>query len=362
MGHLSKLRAVEGVLCLHSNDLKSLHGLHNLRVVKTAFWNYAPRTISIHGNPCLVDIEAISGVSSDDGYLILYSDDVSQYCRRPEKNSDFHRNILQIVQGPALKPLHTHAWTEKVHHDYSGFGRSTHNKNLNYLQDLEVESDTLVLSFSELNGNLGGLFYNRFPLLVDGVNTHKLFLRDPTRRWFHGGIPGLSKNIQGTVDYFCHIAEAHRYRRIICIGISAGAYMSLLVGHQIGATDILLFAPQTFIDPENREKAGDTRWQDYLDRLPKDVPMKYLDLAELYRQKPKVSARIHVHYGADECMDAAHVRHLAEVVEMKQFAYPVNDHMISIYLDRKLGMLNEIVARFIRIVDEPALTTFSGIG
>lgn len=61
-----------------------------------SWWNKVPCTVSINGNPELVDVTALAGVGTDDDYLILHADNVTQYKLRPPVDSRFHQNILQI--------------------------------------------------------------------------------------------------------------------------------------------------------------------------------------------------------------------------------------------------------------------------
>lgn len=340
---LAQLRRIGGMLGLSHNALRDLTGLENLTSVRTTLWNKVPRTVSINGNPELVDVTALAGVGTDDDYLILHADNVTQYKLRPPVDSRFHQNILQIHEGPEKRPFPTYLWTGKTTHDYRHFRRTTHNTKLTYLHDFETDADVLVLSFSGVNGKLGGVFNNRYPLITDGIATHKVFINDTSHRWYHGGVPDLTGDMQETIAYLRHLRNHRSYKKVVCIGVSMGAYMALLVGHQIGATDILAFAPQTFIDPTNRQQHGDRRWASMLRHLPPSAPAHFLDLAELYRTPANGSPRIQLHVGARLQADVIHAEHLAAVTPLALHAHDAEVHHISLHLDRVRGELNPLI-------------------
>jgi hypothetical protein len=126
------------------------------------------------------------------------------------------------------------------------------------------------------------------------------------------------------------------------VGASMGGYMALLTGYVIHATDIIAFAPQIFLDEDNRKKYSDKRWSSMLKKLPSDVKPEYMDLAKLFQMKTNTKSRIQIHYASRLLLDKYHIEHLGDHTNVKLFAYDVDDHYISIYLD-KFGRLNPIV-------------------
>lgn len=343
---LARLRRVNGMLGLARNRLASLSGLEGLERLATTRWGTQARTLVIHTNPALVDIEALAGVGTADDYLVLHCDDLRQYVRRPRLDTPFHRNILQIHQAPDQRVVPTYLWTGKRSHDYGRFRAATHNPKLVYLHDFETEADTLVLSFSGLNGTLGGVFHNRFPLIVEGIATHKVFVNDTRNQWYQGGIPGVTADLAGTLALLRQLARHRDYRKIVCVGVSMGGYMALLAGREIGASDVLAFAPQTFLDPANRARYGDTRWAKLLKGLPAGAPSRHLDLAELYRAGG-APPNIRLYYGRGTALDVCHVEHLAAVATVTRCGFDVDDHYISIHMDRRLGVLNDEIRRVV---------------
>ncbi len=340
---LSKLVKVNGMLGLANNKLECLDGLENLCFLKTVKWGIESRTLVIRGNKELRDITAVKNVQTDDRYIIIYCDSIRQYEKRPSCTDPFHSNVLQIHDVQNKRVVPTWQWITKNSHDYSFFRQTTHNKILTYMHDFELDSDTLVISFAGVGGNLGGVFYNRYGLIVNRINTHKIFINDTLNRWYQSGIPGITANIAETIEYISFLKGTNKYRKVVCIGQSAGGYMSLLVGHQIGATDVVAFAPQTFLDQANRTYYGDSRWSQLLKKLPENIPHRYLDLREIYKQPQQNDARIHVHYSMRQALDVKHIEHLGDFPGLLRHPYDSETHEVSIYLDRELNILNNII-------------------
>ena len=347
ISQLAKLEHIHGMLGLAKNQLVSLEGLGNLATLKTVRWGQEVRTLLLHQNPGLTDITALGNILTEDRYLTVFLDDPLQYRKRPALNSRFHQNILELHDAKRNRLIPTYSFVKKPAHDYGHFRKTTHNRLREYIIDLETEAEILVLSFTGMNGNLGGMFYNRFPLVTDAVRTHKVFVRDPQHLWYHGGITGITRNLHETIDLIQHIARAKAYRRVVCVGASMGGYMALLSGYLIGATDIVAFSPQTFIDSVNRARYGDQRWAKELGRLPTDIPPRYLDLAILYQESSKRPEKIQVFYGKRVTLDELHVRHLGKHVEVEVNAYDVDNHAISMHMAQQ-GDLNGIIQDLLR--------------
>ena len=347
VSEIKNLTRVNGMLGLAFNQLHSLDGLENLNFLKTVKWGQQIRTIVLQGNTELADISSLKNIETEDSYIVMYLDDIDQYKVKPEVKSRFHKNILELhVSNKNESIFPTFHFVNKMNHDYSNFRKTTHNKLRVLLTDFETDADTLILSFSGLGGNLGGMFYNRYHLITNGIKTHKIFINDTASLWYLAGIPGITRDIHGTINLIEKLALHNKYRKIICIGASMGGYMSLLTGYLIGATHIVVFSPQTFLDEDNRKKYGDSRWSGLMKKLPKNIPLSYLDLSLLYRDMSKKNFNIQIHYSSMLMLDRVHVEHLGLGQNAEYHPYDVESHYITIYLD-KLGMLEPIINKIL---------------
>mgnify|MGYP000031649953 CR=1 FL=1 len=343
---LANLVEVNGLLSITYNKLTSLVGLEQLQRIETRRWGKNSISFKCYGNPKLIDLSALANIASHDRYLIVYLDASIKY-KWPLSNSIFFKNILEIHDNKTKEIIPTYTINKKHHTDYQYFRTTTHNKILTELFDLETNSDTLVLSFTGAYGNLGGLFHNKYGLITEGIDTHKIFIMDPENSWYNSGIQGVTRNLMETLAFLQAIIAQKMYRRIVCMGASMGAYLALIVGNILQVDEVLAFSPQTFLDKGNRAHYGDIRWGALLKKLPKDVPAELLDLNLFFQQHLNTKTQFYLHYGDKLEIDKSHIEHLPEQANIHKVAYPVDDHYITVMLHKK-NKLNPIIQRSLR--------------
>ena len=261
--------------------------------------------------------------------------------------SNFHKNILEIIEAKTQKYIPTFKFIKKTSHDYQNFRKTTHNKLLTHLFDFEIKNaKILIISFVGYNGFLGGVFYNKFPLITDNINTHKIFIHDKNNSWYHKGIPNWTNNLVETIELIKKLKSYKKYKKIVCFGASMGAYMALLAGKLIKADKIVAFAPQTFLDKENRIKYQENRWQKDLDiKIPQNIDKKYIDLDLLYKDGCN-GIDIQIHYAKNLPLDLKHINHLKASC-IKKTGYNIDSHYVSIYL-RDKGKIDDIILSAIK--------------
>ena len=339
---LKNLYQINGMLNLLNNNLTTLAGLENLKVIKTTKWNGKNITISIANNKNLKDIEALKNVQTFDNYIILYFDWENNYTKKPKNDSNFHKNILELYDFKTSTIIPTFKFIDKKNHNYENFRKTTHNNLLTYMVDFELDADILILSFVGFNGFLGGVFYNKYPLITDGINTNKVFIHDKNNSWYHNGIPNHTKNIEETIKFIRKLTQVKKYKRIICFGASMGAYMSLLIGKLLAVHKVVAFAPQIFLDKNNRDKYSEDRWASSLAKLStQNIKKEYLDLNLLYKSKSDTTTDIEIHYAKNVELDVKHIEHL-EDKSVNKIKYDIDSHYVSIYL-RDTNQLDNII-------------------
>lgn len=353
---LSKLSVIKGMLGVAYNNLTTLGGLENLQTIHTTKWNAQNRTIAIHNNPDLEDISALENtLNNEDYYLIISIDSYQQYKKRPSLESNFHKNILELYEKSTHKFIPTYKFIAKESHNYENFGKTTHSSKLTYMLDFEVDSDVLIISFSGFNGWLGGIFNSRYPYIIGKMKTNKIFIMDKNNSWFHGGIEGITKNMQETINLLKDVISQKKYSKILCVGASMGGYMALLCGKLLGATNIVAFSPQTFIDNSNRKKHNDIRWSDELDELNKsNIDKSYFDLRPFYEESFNDNVNIEIHYSKEIKLDKVHAKYL-DNKKINLIAHDDCDHYIAVCLHKK-GVLEELILKNLSLnVQEKAI-------
>lgn len=141
------------------------------------------------------------------------------------------------------------------------------------------DTSNLVVAFSSLNawGEKAKEFDWR--TLADDETISSILVRDLDDTWYNRNPVGPSTDLRDLVAYVR--SRARKYRRVVCIGSSMGAYAAIAVGKLIDADQVVAFSPQTLIDADRLEAYGDDRWSDYFRRLPKTAVKDLITLAAL---------------------------------------------------------------------------------
>jgi hypothetical protein len=178
--------------------------------------------------------------------------------------------------------------------------------------DLQPESSTLLILFGGIAGGVSIPVFEFFKQTA-GLPVKKAFFRDPRRGWYQLGIPGVGDTILDIRAFLDDLVKRSGARRLVMAGASAGGYAALLFGAWCHADVVLAFSPQTFIDVENRQNVGDSRWQPQIDALHASLRNRpaVLDLDDLL---PPGDSRtcFQVHVSTDDPLDLLHARRIAD--------------------------------------------------
>ena len=116
---------------------------------------------------------------------------------------------------------------------------------------------SLVVAFSSLGGGAGGVAHHEFvrSCAQAGIS-HSFYVTDAKQSWM---LLGLTDGGGGFADVVAAVAaEAHALRpsRLTLVGASMGGYAALRAAlalrHCFPDVVVLAFAPQVFLDPEER--------------------------------------------------------------------------------------------------------------
>ncbi len=342
---LGRLKIINGIFASSYNNLTSLDGLENVTNLMTKKWGNMYFTLKIYGNPLLKDIKGLCNIQTKENYVVIYFDNEIRYSKKPDSDSLFHRNILELHDFKTNELVPTYTFTKKEEHNYKNFKTATHNKLFNSLFDFEsADAKILVLSFTGAYGNLGGLFYNKFPLITEGINTHKIFIMDPSHAWYNSGIKPFTRDMDENIHFIRKIIETKKYNKVVCMGASMGAYFSLILGCCLKdlVNEVLTFSPQIFLDKANRAKHGDTRWEKLIQHFPKKMKKEYWDLNLLFNKHKNTTTQFNIHYALNDALDKAHIEHLPRQNNINLIAYNTDSHYITRML-HKQNALNDII-------------------
>src|SRR4051794_39285534 len=176
--------------------------------------------------------------------------------------------------------------------------------------DLTPESKTLLVLFGGIAGGVSIPVFEFFRV-SEGYPTKRVFLRDPRRGWYQLGIPGVGDSAMAVKSLLDETITRSGAERVVMAGASAGGYAALLFGSLCGADVTVAFSPQTFIDADNRQQSGDTRWQEYIDALHASASGRgaIFDLLTVLPGHDKTSH--HLHVSTDDRLDLIHAERMS---------------------------------------------------
>ena len=194
--------------------------------------------------------------------------------------------------------------------------------------DLEGDGTSLLVLFGGIAGGVSMPVFEFFRLTT-GLPAKKAFLRDPRRGWYQLGIPGVGETAADVRAFLDAVIARSGAERVVMAGASAGGYAALLFGAWCGADDVLAFSPQTFIDAENRLRAGADRWQEQIDDLYTAMAQRSptLDLVDVLAAAA-AKTRFQLHISRDDRLDMLHGERLAGCHGVEIFAHENGGHRL----------------------------------
>ncbi|ARU55011.1 hypothetical protein OLMES_0924 [Oleiphilus messinensis] len=155
----------------------------------------------------------------------------------------------------------------------------------------------------------------------------KLFIRDPSKSWYHGNIDGLAEGIEDLLAKIKVITDKYPMEHVTFLGSSMGGFAALLFGILLNIGKIIAFGPQIRINP-------------HLPNNPKnDSQIEYKDLTPLINSS---TAEIDIYIGLNELADIYHVQDIKQsdnVRVQRLFGQP---HNVMLFLT-KINCLDTII-------------------
>jgi hypothetical protein len=228
--------------------------------------------------------------------------------------------------------------------------------------DLDPPSDTLLIAFGGMRGQLG-LPPFEFFRSTGSIPVKRLFVRDLEQVWYHRGVPGHGSSLEEFASSLVQILERERVTRLVLAGNSAGGYAALVFGGLLAADHVLAFAPQTVLEPDVLAEWDDHRWDEQLQDLLDTgrLDRGWADLREALPARAPVAGReprlseSDVFYDASFAIDRLHAERLAGVPGLR--LHPREGGRHSIIRDmRASGELSALLKRALLGAPDAALS------
>jgi hypothetical protein len=200
------------------------------------------------------------------------------------------------------------------------------DESVGHIYDFSAGSDVVLVAFGALNQQPTIPVFEFFSLLQD-VDVDKIFVRDLDQLFYHGGVRGLGSSIPSVARELRELLGDHG--RVVFVGGSAGGYAAVLFGTLLGADEVVVASPQTFLGHVLRRFYRDGRWPDRIaaiHALPQ-VQRRYLDLRRVFRRS---ATRPHcrVFFAEGNTLDVVHVRRLQDFPEVDLHPKPGRSHNV----------------------------------
>lgn len=188
---------------------------------------------------------------------------------------------------------------------------------------------------------------------------NKIFLKDNSNSWYHGGVKGLGSSIDEVARSLEILIQSMSPSQVICIGQSMGGYAAMVLGIRLQADTIISFGSLSCLDSNFLQLVQDTRWlPTVLELESRNFSCQYFDLVPLCQRK-SAHTKIHYIFGSnhreetgDPNLDAVHASRLEVACpDMQIYGYPQSGHAIVKYLS-DTHAINSLLLKLIFNIEE----------
>ncbi len=202
--------------------------------------------------------------------------------------------------------------------------------------DLRYPGKPLLFAFGGIAGKMAAFPPFEFFRLTQHLQVNKAYIRDLNRSWYHGGLEGITQDIDGTVDYLQGIVRDSGTDRLVVFGSSMGGYAALLFGALLNAQATHSFSPHTFLTDRKN-----VRNQEELKALHERYSTRYFDLND-FLTPSETSGDVHIYYDTTNRKDRKHVSHLDDDLKLQLHPFRGGGHNLVKYL-KAAGELEKLV-------------------
>ncbi|MEO0388270.1 MAG: alpha/beta hydrolase [Pseudomonadota bacterium] len=186
-----------------------------------------------------------------------------------------------------------------------------------------------------LSGRRMGYRVDRFSFskATRRLAVNRLYLRDNFGLWYHRGLEGRTETLVDTAAFLTGFAAERGCSRITMLGVSAGGYAALILGHLTRAAAVVAIAPRTRLHPDS-ERHADRNREGVLGSLRKlavcpGAEAALFDLAPYFADNPVAVGRVAIHYDPAHSLDRFHAENLASIPGIALTQHPGTGHTLA---------------------------------
>jgi hypothetical protein len=167
------------------------------------------------------------------------------------------------------------------------------------------EQAPALVCFGGIAGGMIGPPFE-FLRLTEALAVHRIFVRDLNQCWYQRGLSGVGADVRQVAAGLDAILNELGSSRRVFVGTSSGAFAAILFGVLDRADAVIAFSPQASLTLKVRLRYRDRRWSKQVKKARRNsVDPQHIDLVRLLGTHAD-HAKITVHYGRDDRLDAAH--------------------------------------------------------
>jgi hypothetical protein len=209
-----------------------------------------------------------------------------------------------------------------------------------------AHADTAIIFFCAGGSHRLGMPLNAFHRWAGQFPASLIYLRDFRGEFFLDGITAFGAGLEATLRGLRELVADLGARRLLCFGVSVGAFAALFYGLRLGAERVAGLCGAVSLEPRFN---AHLRWIGAARRLTKSYPSLALDLVKEYGNAPCPPQTVLV-YGNQNWDDRLHAEYMAPLSCVRLHSIPGFDgHNVVIELVRR----REFTAMLERFVGIP---------
>ena len=189
--------------------------------------------------------------------------------------------------------------------------------------------DVLIISFGGLALRMGMTMFE-FDSAIKKLKVDSLFLKDTKRIWYQKGISEEYPTVESVVELLKKYTV--NYKKVICIGNSAGAFAAILFGTLLDVDQVVAFAPQTLLKEDFNMKP----WLKELRNMNKHK-IFCNDLKE-HLKNINYTTKIDICVPILNPIDYAHSNHIKDLKNINIKSFKTNNHNMAGYIKNTIGI------------------------
>ncbi|MBB2932703.1 hypothetical protein [Paraburkholderia silvatlantica] len=208
-------------------------------------------------------------------------------------------------------------------------------------QENLIDSECLIVALTSYNADNSKADTFDFASLTHGSDFAAVLLKDLDNAWYTKGIDGVGATHEEVIAYLAPLRS--RYKRMLFIGDSMGAFGAILLGARVKADKIVAISPQTSVCTRTCNILADGRFTRFFEKL-SDVPATIKDVRTILAEWPAKSVDVYV--SRADPLDIENARNIQSIQNVNIQYVDHFDHWMAEELKR-YGALRSIIRNFL---------------